>query len=463
MQLHFDRGTLLLSDVPPAWRDRIPPPFRWDPRVDAWRAPGRAYGALLKELRAGCLPVEDQVRAPGGAQSPASWKLPELRPYQATSLELWEQSDRRGIVVLPTGAGKTLLALAAIGSSSRQGLPRALCLVPTRALVEQWHAQFQRHRSGPVGIYSDGVRTLEALTVATYESAYRQMAWLGNRFDLLVIDECHHFGAGMRDEILEMATAPARLGLTATLPGDPLVQAKLAGLIGPVVFELGVGDLAGSYLSEFDYLRAPVALTPGERSHYEQEMRIFRSEHSRFRAACPGGTYQDWVRYAARTEEGRAALRSFREARRLLAYCQGKQELLERILGRHWAQRSLIFTSETRVAYQIAERHLIMPITAEIGRKEREEVLTRYRAGLLRALVSCRVLNEGIDVPDAAVAVILGGSLGPREHVQRIGRVLRPAPGKRAVVYELFCRDTIESRQSRRRSELLDPASTGPV
>ena len=92
-----------------------------------------------------------------------------------------------------------------------------------------------------------------------------------------------------------------------------------------------------------------------------------------------------------------------------------------------------------------------------IGRREREEALARFREGSLRALVSARVLNEGMDVPDAAVAIVVGGSQGEREHVQRVGRVLRPLPGKRAVIYELITRRTMEVRQARRRREALAP------
>jgi superfamily II DNA or RNA helicase len=98
-----------------------------------------------------------------------------------------------------------------------------------------------------------------------------------------------------------------------------------------------------------------------------------------------------------------------------------------------------------------------MPLTCDIDRAERDDALARFRAGTLRALVSARVLNEGLDVPDADVAVIVGASLGEREHVQRVGRLLRPAPGKRAVVYELVTRRTLEVRQSERRREGLGP------
>ncbi|PYO08382.1 MAG: hypothetical protein DMD75_18645 [Candidatus Rokuibacteriota bacterium] len=96
-----------------------------------------------------------------------------------------------------------------------------------------------------------------------------------------------------------------------------------------------------------------------------------------------------------------------------------------------------------------------MPLTCDIGRSERDNALERFHRGDLRTLVSARVLNEGLDVPDADVAVVVGGALGEREHVQRVGRLLRPGEGKRAVVYELVTRNTIEVGQARRRRQGL--------
>jgi len=96
-----------------------------------------------------------------------------------------------------------------------------------------------------------------------------------------------------------------------------------------------------------------------------------------------------------------------------------------------------------------------MPLTCDIKRKERERVLSLFREGTLRALVSAQVLNEGLDVPEAEVGIIVASSRGEREHVQRVGRVLRPRPGKHALVYELVVRATTEVGQSRKRRSAL--------
>lgn len=100
-----------------------------------------------------------------------------------------------------------------------------------------------------------------------------------------------------------------------------------------------------------------------------------------------------------------------------------------------------------------------MPVTCDIQRRERDAALAAFRKGEIRALVSARVLNEGIDVPDADVAIIVGGTQNEREHVQRVGRLLRPAPGKRALVYELVTRGTSEIMASARRRRGLEPTS----
>ena len=111
--------------------------------------------------------------------------------------------------------------------------------------------------------------------------------------------------------------------------------------------------------------------------------------------------------------------------------------------------------ADNQTAYAIAREHLIMPLTCDIGRAERQEALARFQSGALRALVSAQVLNEGIDVPDAEVGIVVAGRLGEREHLQRIGRLLRPGEGKRALVYELVVERSSEARQAQRRGESL--------
>jgi superfamily II DNA or RNA helicase len=448
MNLLFDHGTLVVTEAPDLSRKAIPG-LLWDPRVELYRAPAHRYSEVLEGLQALGLPLTDGVRSKAVTVA-HDWQPPELRAYQHAAALAWDLAERRGIVALPTGSGKTRVA-AALMARARV---RSLCLVPTRALLTQWREELARHYAGPIGCLGDGRQELEDVTVSTFESAYRSMPRIGNRFDLLVVDEAHHFGCGVRDEALEMCVAPRRLGLSATPPEGPQL-ARLEQLLGPIVYQLGVADLTGSYLSELDLVVLGLGLTRDERARYDQDQRAFSEISRRFRALHPTGTWQELVSAASQTPEGRAALAAWRRNRQLLTFTRAKQSAVQALLQRHRDGKVLVFTADNAAAYAIAREHLLMPITCEIGRRERERTLTAFRDGQLRALVSARVLNEGIDVPDADVAIIVAGTLGEREHVQRIGRLLRPSPGKRATVYELVTLGTSEAwRAAERRRGL---------
>lgn len=452
MRLSFDHGTLVLTEAPDCNLDFVPG-LLWDDRVGLFRAPAHRYTDVLGALRERGLPVVDAAR-PAESRTTGPWKTVELRPYQRAALLSWDLGERRGLVVLPTGSGKTRVAVAALAA---RRVP-ALCLVPTRALLEQWRHTLASAYGGRVGCLGDGQRTIEDVTVATFESAYRHMPTLGHRFQLLVVDEVHHFGAGLRDEALEMAIAPERLGLTATLPGDA-ARARLTDLVGPVVFRLDISDLAGSWLADFDLVTIHLGLDPEERRRYAEDYRVFAHVNRRFRELHPTGTWAEFVSAASQSPEGRAALAAFRRSQRLLAFTRAKARAVHELLARHRDARVLVFTADNDTAYAISRQELVMPITCDISRLERRRALEAFRSGALRALVSARVLNEGIDVPDADVAVIVGGTLGQREHVQRVGRLLRPKPGKRAIVYDLVTLATTEPRRAAERRRALAAAS----
>jgi superfamily II DNA or RNA helicase len=456
MRLIFDHGTLVLAEAPERNLDFVPG-LRWDPRVALFRAPAYRYAEVRDALLARGVAFRDQVRGEPEARSDA-WRSVALRPYQEAALLSWQVAGSRGIVVMPTGSGKTRVALAALASAGA----RALCLVPTRALLQQWSAELSAVYQGAVGCLGDGQFTLAAVTVATFESAYRHMPRIGAQFELLIVDEVHHFGTGIRDEALEMCVAERRLGLTATPPAEPALS-HLARSLGPVTYELRVGDLAGRWLADFDVVAVHVGLSREERAAYDADHRLFSDVNRLFRQLHPHGTWQDFVGTASQTPEGRAALAAWRRARRLVSFTRAKAEAVRVLLARHPRSRVLVFTADNAAAYAIAREHLIMPITCDISRAERQRALEAFRAGELRALVSARVLNEGIDVPEADVAIIVGATQGEREHVQRVGRLLRPSAGKRALVYELVTLATSEVRRAAERRRGLAAASIVPT
>jgi superfamily II DNA or RNA helicase len=452
MRLSFDQGTLVLSETPDRDLGFLPGVI-WDPRVALWRAPAHRHAEVVRELTRRRMSFRDEARPRGGGL--AGFAPQALRSYQSAALLAWELAERRGITVLPTGSGKTRVALAAIAQLAR----RTLCIVPTRALLQQWLAEVARARPGaPLGCLGDGEQRLEALTIATFESAWRRMPEIGREFELLVVDEVHHFGTGLRDEALEMCVAPYRLGLTAT-PPDADALDRLSALVGPVVYQLGVADLAGRFLADLDLVVLRLGLEPDERLRYESERRAFNEVYRAYMRSYPGAEWREFQAAAMQSVEGRAALAGWRKSRAIAAWNRAKSAATAELLGRHSGSKVLVFTADNDTAYAIAKEHLIMPVTCDIQRRERDAALAAFRKGEIRALVSARVLNEGIDVPDADVAIIVGGTQNEREHVQRVGRLLRPAPGKRALVYELVTRGTSEIMASARRRRGLEPTS----
>ena len=449
MRIRFDRGTLVLE----AERDGEQPGdiagVAWDEERHAWRLPAEHHAALLRELADAGVAVSDEL---GGHAAAMTWVMPGLRWYQEVALARWLAAGARGVVALPTGAGKTLVAIAAI---ARLGVA-TLCLVPTRVLLDQWARALAVCTAQPIGRLGDGDHAVAPVTVATYASATSWAPRIGGRFGLVIIDEAHHVGAWCPTEVFEMLVAPARLGLSATPPED---MAVLARHVGPVVYALTVEDLRGDGLADHRVVTVPVALDGAERRRYRELRGRFARRYAAFQRAMPDAAWREFVRDSSRTMEGRAALAAWREYRALLAYPDGKRAALREILVRHRGSRALVFTADNATAYAIARELLVMPITHEIRRSERTQALAGFRTGECPVLVSSQVLEEGFDVPDADLAIVVGGTGSPRRFVQRIGRVLRPRDGKCALIYELAVAETTEAADVARRRRGLGAAA----
>ena len=294
VRLSFDRGTIVASDPDPALDLADTAGFQWDARVQAYRARASSYATIKTRLIRHAVSFADTVRPPGA--QPNDWSPIELRPYQEAALHAWELGGRRGIVALPTGSGKTRVAVAAMARTKLT----TLCLVPTRVLLHQWRQAIRAAYSHTIGCLGDGERALAPITVATFEAAYRNIERIGNRFDLLIIDEVHHFGSGLRDETLEMAIADARLGLSATPPRAKTAVTRLAELVGPLVYELAIADLSGGFLAGFDIIALHLDLTETERATYESLMGNWRCERTwRWPRVWCFGRRRSRSRYAA--------------------------------------------------------------------------------------------------------------------------------------------------------------------
>ena len=409
-----------------------------------------AYSGVIAALRsAASFDVVDEARRDVELTSgPCVHR--EARPFQTEALQAWRAADGRGVVVLPTGAGKTHVAVMAIDAVRRS----TLVVAPTLDLVRQWYDLLRATFAIPVGVVGGGDHDVQPITVTTYDSAYLHMEHLGARFGLVVFDECHHLPGPTYALASRLCLAPRRLGLTATPERADGKEAELESLIGPIVHRRDISELAGEYLADYDTVQLDIELEPDERAEHDTERAIYLAFIAKngIRLGTPRG-FGDFVMRSAQSMDGRRAMRAYRRQREIGFVASKKLAYLEHLLDRHRDDRALVFTQDNATAYRVARRFLVPVITHQTRVTERSEILAGFQAGAYGAVVTSKVLNEGVDVREANVAIVLSGSGSVREHVQRLGRILRKSGDKRAMLYELVTARTAETGTSERRRE----------
>jgi superfamily II DNA or RNA helicase len=250
-----------------------------------------------------------------------------------------------------------------------------------------------------------------------------------------------------------MFTAPYRMGLTATYEREDMLHQELPRLIGGVVYKLKPEDLAGKYLSDFQLEKVDVELTQQEKAEYEKNYEIFTRylEENRIWLDSPIA-FQRFIMRSSTDPQARRALLSRNRAISIAFNSEAKLDKLEEILHSNLDDRVLIFTQHNDLVYRISKRFLLPFITHTTDKKERFEILKGFREGSYRAIVTSKVLDEGIDVPEASVGVIVSGTGSSREFIQRLGRLLRRSEGKgQARLIELVSKETSEMKTSSRR------------
>lgn len=445
-RLRWDRGTLLLDGFAP---DELPADAVHDPRVGLPRVPAIRYAAIVLDLHRRGVPYQDDARAYEVLDRPhEADRTP--RDYQREAVDAWWAQGRRGVVVLPTGAGKSFVAELAIARAARS----TLVVAPTIDLVGQWHDQLRRAFGEPIGLLGGGHHELAPITVSTYDSAWLHVDRWGQRFGLVVFDEVHHLPGASYAQAALGAIAPYRLGLTATFERPDGLHERVTDLLGPVVYRRTIPELAGEFLAPYATEVLEVHLSPEEREAYDAATACWRGfvEAEGIHLGGAQG-WQSFLRAAGRSPRGREAFRAWRRAREIVQAAPAKLRLLAELLRRHRDGRVLVFTNDNATVYTISRALLLPALTHRTDLRERRELLHAFASGELPVLVTSRVLNEGVDVPAADVAIVLSGTATVREHVQRLGRILRPQAGKRAVLYEIVAKETSEEATSRRRRQ----------
>lgn len=447
IQLEFDRGTVLVHGERELVEDLKLPGCARDERVRAWRAPGWRYREIVVCLHERGIACRDQAREYESLELDLQIERTPF-PYQDEAVVAWRDAGGRGVVVLPTGAGKTFVAQLAMLWAQRS----TLVVTPTIDLMQQWYGVLGSGFGIDVGLLGGGYHEPRPVTVSTYDSAYLHMERLGGRFGLMVFDECHHLPSPSYLTAAEMSIAPLRLGLTATLEREDGGESRLLDVVGDTVYRQEIRSLAGEYLAEYETVTIRVRLSDEERERYHAARDIYRSfvKANDLRIGSPRG-WGLFIMMTSQSEAGRRAFLAYREQKSIAEASSAKLRALEHILVRHRGERVLVFTQDNETVYKISRQFLVPAITHQTKVKERRELLEGFNAGSYPVLVTSKVLNEGVDVPAASIGVVLSGSASVREHVQRLGRILRRAEGKRAILYELVAEDTAEEFTSDRR------------
>ncbi|WP_324758513.1 DEAD/DEAH box helicase family protein [Haloarcula sp. GH36] len=442
LTLSYDAGTVRLQGDYPADL----PGVQADERSKSGRAPAYRYADLRETLDERGITYTDRVLSLPDLSLSTTY---DLRAYQRTALDAWRDAGDRGCLELPTGSGKTVVGIAA---AVALGTP-TLVVVPTIDLLDQWERELDREFDVSIGRLGGGEQRLEPVTVATYDSAYLRADEIGDQFGLVVFDEVHHLGGEGYRDIARLLAAPARLGLTATFERPDGAHEVIEDLVGPVVHRIGVDDLAGEHLADYDIKRIEVSLTPAERERYEAAQSTFTDYLAQSNIRMTSGSdYQELVKRSGTDPRAREALLAKQRAREVMMNAQRKVDRLGTLLDRHREDRIIVFTAYTDLVYRLSERFLLPAITHETSAGERREILDRFREGDYSRVVTANVLDEGVDVPDANVAVVLSGSGSEREFTQRLGRILRPTDdGSRALLYELVTEETAEENVAARR------------
>lgn len=429
-------------------------PILYDSKSNTYRALPRDFYEVLKAFKDGGYKVNINFNTEFSLDHHLTPSF-KLRPYQEKAYEAWRKAGGRGVIVAPVASGKTLLGIAAIADLK----VKTLIIVPTIDLLHQWKSSLIKHlglKDGQVGVFGGGEKDLKPITVITYDSAQLNAERLSSMFGLLIADEAHHAVAESYRRIFELSLAPYELGLTATPFRSDGLHREYRHVLGGVVYEISREELQDEgYLARYVEERKYVYLP-------EEELKEYRRLMKRYHAYCryhfpsikdPRERFEEVLRRASKDPSARDVLRARHKARQIALSAFRKIKVVEELLERFKDKKVLIFSRYTDIITELSRLLLIPKILHTTPRKERKQILQKFRRGEITKLASAMALDEGVDVPDASVGIIISGTGSNREYVQRLGRILRPKEEK-AFLLELITSGTIDHALSKRRKRL---------
>ncbi|MEY4971800.1 MAG: hypothetical protein RLZZ404_726 [Actinomycetota bacterium] len=394
---------------------------------EAFRIQPWARGQVKQELLKLGWPAEDFAGYAAGtpheiALGQGDWKI---RDYQTKAVEkFWEGGS--GVVVLPCGAGKTIVGAAAMATAKTN----TLILVTNTVSARQWKAELLKRTTlteGEIGEYSGSMKEVKPVTIATYQilttkrkAEYAHLALLNaNDWGLIVYDEVHLLPAPIFKMTADLQ-ARRRLGLTATLVREDGKEGDVFSLIGPKRFDAPWKEIeAQGYIAPAACFEVRIDLPDEERMEY-----AISSQEDRYRIAATSKT---------------------------------RIPVIQKLLKKHAGEPTLIIGQYLDQIHEVSAAINVPEITGETPVDERERLFEQFRSGEISTLVVSKVANFSVDLPEASVAIQISGSYGSRqEEAQRLGRLLRPkADGRTASFYTLISRDTVDQDFAQNRQRFL--------
>lgn len=394
---------------------------------EAFRIQPWARGQVKQELLKLGWPAEDFAGYAAGtpheiALGQADWKI---RDYQSKAVEkFWEGGS--GVVVLPCGAGKTIVGAAAMATAKTN----TLILVTNTVSARQWKAELLKRTTlteDEIGEYSGSLKEVKPVTIATYQilttkrkAEYAHLALLNaNDWGLIVYDEVHLLPAPIFKMTADLQ-ARRRLGLTATLVREDGKEGDVFSLIGPKRFDAPWKEIeAQGYIAPAACFEVRIDLPEDERMEY-----AISSQEDRYRIAATSKT---------------------------------RIPVIQQLLKKHAGEPTLVIGQYLSQIHEVSAALNVPEITGETPVDERERLFEQFRSGEISTLVVSKVANFSVDLPEASVAIQISGSYGSRqEEAQRLGRLLRPkADGRSASFYTLISRDTVDQDFAQNRQRFL--------
>jgi superfamily II DNA or RNA helicase len=378
-----------------------------------------------------------------------------LRPYQVEAVETAVKA-RRGTIKAATGTGKTIIAIEWI---KQLPVEKSLIIVPTQALIYQsWAPKLQDAGLLEVGQYYAYAKSEGPVMITTYSSAISHPELMDNA-DAVVLDEVHHLGARTalrrllpvlqeKEYVLGLSSVPERQDETHRLFLEQF----------PICFDLSLGDAVRTgIVSPLKVVEVPAEMTKEERSAYES----YTEKIQRAFRFC-GPNIAKWMRcFDPKTRQyvGRMGMAAMSQRKKLLSQISDKKEKIAEIIQRHPDERVILFAESVDALEDLKEFLREKGITAETFHSKvetwrRMEILESWGRNF-DVLLSCRALEEGLDVKEVAVGVLVTSGKSRRQFIQRIGRIIRPVEGKVATFYVVYCPQTFEESYAKTIEKIL--------